>query len=274
MTSIASPPAAEPTPAPAEEPPDIFEYVSASRLNTFQECRLKFYFRYVARIPTTTSPALFVGQVVHAVLQQWNLRRWRGEPSDVESLWPVFSETWLEDQPEDGIDWKDKEDEQREKAWNILEHYLENTPIPLDEKPEAVEVTVERDFVAAGLPPLVGIIDLVRADGRIVDFKTTARTPSPGMAAHQNEIQLCCYAVLYREATGHDETGMEIHHLVKTKAPKLVVTPLSPMTADQGRRLMRIMESYVEGVVAEDYVPSPGQHCAWCDYFQECRAWH
>jgi len=271
-----SPTTAPAVPQPAEEDTEtgIFEYVSASRLRLFSECRLKFYFRYVARIPTSTSPALFVGQVVHAVLQQWNLRRWRGEPADVETLWPVFSEKWQNDQPDEGIDWKDKEDEQREKAWNILEHYLENTPIPLDEKPEAVEVRVERDFVAAGLPPLLGIIDLVRANGRIVDFKTTARTPNPAMAEHLNEIQLCCYSVLYREATGHEESGLELHHLVKTKQPKLIVTPLSPMTVDQGRRLMRIMESYVQGVEAEDYVPSPGQHCAWCDYLEQCRAWH
>ena len=252
----------------------ILDYVSASRLRLFSECRLKFFFRYVARLETPTPPALFVGQVVHSVLQQWNLRRWRGEAADLEVLHPVFTEHWEEDQPEDGIDWNDQEDKQRDKAWKLLEHYLAHTPIPFDEKPEAVEVRVERDFVAAGLPPLVGIIDLVREGGRIVDFKTTARTPDPAMAAHLNEIQLSCYAVLYREATGHSEGGMELHHLVKTKQPKLVVTPLEPMTSEQARRLMRILESYVAGVEAEDYVPSPGQHCAWCDYREQCRAWH
>lgn len=249
------------------------DYLSASRLKTWGECRLKFYFRYVERLPTATSPALFVGQIVHIILQQWNLRRWRGEPADIETLWPVFSEHWLQDQPEEGIDWKDKEDEQKEKAWNMLEHYLEQTPIPLTEKPEAVEVVVERDFVAAGLPPLKGVIDLVRQGGRIVDFKTTARTPDVKQVTHLNEIQLSCYAVLYREATGHPESGQELHHLVKTKQPKLVVTPLSPMTPDQGRRLMAMMESYVQGVEAEDYVPSPGLHCSYCDFFDQCRAW-
>ena len=249
------------------------DYLSASRLKTFQTCRLQFFFRYVEKLPTATSPALFVGQIVHQVLQQWNLRRWRGEPADVEALWPVFSEHWLQDQPEEGIDWNGKEDDQKEKAWNMLEHYLEQTPIPLAEKPEAVEVVVERDFEAAGLPPLKGVIDLVRQGGRIVDFKTTARTPDERQAAHLNEVQMSCYAVLYREATGHPESGMELHHLVKTKQPKLVVTPLSPMTPDQGRRLMAMMESYVAGIEAEDYVPSPGLHCGYCDFFEQCRAW-
>lgn len=250
------------------------DYLSASRLKTWQTCRLQFFFKYVERLPTATSPALFVGQIVHKVLQQWNLRRWRGEAADVEALWPVFSDHWLQDQPEAGIKWNGKEDEQKEKAWNMLEHYLEQTPIPLAEKPEAVEVVVERDFVAAGLPPLKGVIDLVRQGGRIVDFKTTARTPDVQQVSHLNEVQLSCYAVLYREATGHPESSLELHHLVKTKQPKLVVTPLSPMSPEQGRRLMTMMQSYVQGVEAEDYVPSPGLHCGYCDFFDSCRAWN
>ncbi len=49
---------------------------------------------------------------------------------------------------------------------------------------------------------------------------------------------------------------------------------MSPMTTDQIRRLVRIMESYVRGIEAEDYVPSPGMHCSWCDYYSECRKWN
>ena len=186
-------PLAEPRqPQPEKnEPTGILKYTSASRLNCFHECRLKFYFRYVERIPKPTAPALYVGQIVHRVLQRWNLNRWRGEPADTKTLLPVFLEHWQQGQKEDDpINWDDKEEVHRTMAWKILEHYLGNTPIPLDEKPEAVEVVVERDLMAAGLPPLKGVIDLVRANGRIVDFKTTARTPDPVQAVHQNEVQL------------------------------------------------------------------------------------
>ncbi len=249
------------------------EYLSASRLKTWQECRLKFFFHYVERIPTPTSPALFVGQIVHRVLQRWNLARWRGQPADADSLQPVFDHHWKADQPADGIDWNGKEAALREKAWQMLEFYFRSSPIPLAEKPEAVEVVVERDLDLHGLPPLRGVIDLVREGGVIVDFKTTARTPDPAMTRHQHATQLGCYALLYREATGHPESGFELHHLVKTKEPKLVVTPLEPLDADQMRGLVRSMESYVLGVEAGDYVPSPGMQCAWCDYFAQCRAW-
>ena len=254
---------------------DPLEYISASRLKCFQTCRLQFYFRYVEKIPTVTSPALLVGKIVHSVLQAWNLARWRGEDASVEAMKPVFEACWVEGCAEEDMIWEspDREAKEKSKAWSILEHYMQHSPIPNDERPEAVEVVVERDLLAHGLPPLKGVIDLVREGGKIVDFKTTARSPNPDQARHQNDVQLGCYALLYREATGRTESGFELHHLVKTKVPKLVVTPLEPLEPDQVRRLIRVMESYVSGVMAEDFVPSPGLHCGYCDYFEQCRAW-
>ena len=57
------------------------------------------------------------------------------------------------------------------------------------------------------------------------------------------DYTLYCYAVLYREATGHPESGMELHPLAKTKQPKLVVrpmTPMTPMTPARGRRHWKV----------------------------------
>ena len=88
-----------------------------------------------------------------------------------------------------------------------------------------------------------------------------------------NEVQLSCYSVLYREATGKPETGRELHHLVKTKTPKVIITQLGPMNAIQRVRLMKMIESYVEGLAREDFVPSLGIRCAGCEFAQECRRW-
>lgn len=79
--------------------------------------------------------------------------------------------------------------------------------------------------------------------------------------------------MLYRETTGKRELGRELHHLVKTKTPKVIITPADPMTANQQTRLFRIMDSYVEGLAREDFVPSPGMQCAGCEFFNECRKW-
>ena len=159
------------------------------------------------------------------------------------------------------------------EALKLVDAYLHTSPIPKDEKPEGVEVRLEMDLGSKGLPNLIGVIDLVRAGGMIVDFKTTSQTPDREKVIQLTETQMTCYALLYKDATGKKERGFELHHLVKIKKPKLVVATLSPTTDQQKVRLFRRIESYVEGVSREDFVPSPGLQCSSCEFFKECRKW-
>ncbi len=253
-------------------PDPLLEKVSASRLNTFHQCRLKFYFRYVLKLTKTKTAALHVGSTVHAVLQFWNKARWRKEVITEEKIRETFAKAWVEEQAENAVRWGESESEEMESAWNLVQLYLNNSPLPVDEMPEGVEVEVEAQL--KGFPRLIGILDLVRANGLIVDFKTVGQTPNPEKSLHLHETQLACYGVLYREATGKKESGFELHSLVKLKSPKMVVSASGPMTSKQEVRLFKTIESYIKGVEAEDWVPSPSpMSCACCEYFNECRAW-
>jgi CRISPR/Cas system-associated exonuclease Cas4 (RecB family) len=233
---------------------------------------LKFYFRYVVSIPKRATPSLHIGKVVHFILQAWNMARWRGQPFNTELFKTLFDKDWQERQAKSRIRWEEAEDEQRNNTWTLLQTYFAETPILANERPEAVEVPMEADL-PEGLPKLVGIIDLVRSGGRIVDFKTSGQTPDAEKVEHIHETQLSCYSVLYRDATGKKESGIELHHLVKLKTPKVVITPLGPMTELRQARLFRAIESYIEGVARKDFVPSPGLQCSCCEFFNECRRW-
>lgn len=252
----------------------LAEEISASRLKRWSTCRLQYYFHYVAQIKKPATPALAVGKVVHAVLQEWNKYRWRSDGTFRENLIDVFSLKWKHEQVGQEINWKEKEGDERVKALGLIELYLDQSPIKDDEKPMAVEVMLEADLRKHGLPRLIGVLDLVRPSGVIVDFKTSSITPNTENIAHLNEIQLTSYGILFRESTDQAESGIELHHLVKTKTPKLVVTSLPPITEKQKTRLFKQIESYVTGVEREDYVPMPGMACLSCQFLNECRHWH
>ena len=251
---------------------DLAKTASPSRLNTFHTCRLQFYFRYVLQLKSTTTPARQVGSAVHHALSLWNKARWRKEVLPAEKLEAQFNEYW--DHPA-AIKWDTGEEaESKVEAWKLVQTYLHNTPIPANESAEGVEVRVECDLQHHGLPRLIGILDLIRPAGLIVDFKTCAQTPNPEKAQHLHELQTTAYALLYRDATGRLERGLELHHLVKLKTPKLVVTNLAPINETQKSRLFRQLESYVNGVLGEDWVPSPSpMSCSSCEYFNKCRHW-
>ena len=274
MATEILPPITTPAAAPISKPRTIEELlatVSASRINTFHTCRLKLYFQYVLAPPRRKSPAQHIGSTVHFILKLWNLARWRKQAIPDGGLKNQFDAFWVEDQGK-AIRWENGEEhESKALSWALLQTYFKQSPIAPGEAAEGVEVSVESDL---GVTTLVGIIDLVRAGGRVVEFKTTGQTPNPEKAEHLHELQCSSYSVMYREATGRQESGVELHHLVKLKTPKLVVTSLAPMKANQKTRLLKAVDSYLSGVQRKDWVPSPNpMTCSCCEFFNECRAW-
>lgn len=255
----------------------LVQTISASRLNCFLQCRLKFYFRYVLGIQKPKTPALHVGNTVHAALKQWHKARWLGEPLSLKQLHESYLHAWDYPDTEDKlkpVQWDNEEAREAAKltGWRLCEVYLRECRMSLTDKPEAVEVSIEADLTSEGLPRLIGILDLVQ-QRKITDYKTSSTTPNPEKVAHTHEIQTSIYSILYRFNTGEKELGIELHHLVKLKNPKLCITELPPMSQVQQSRLYRLLEAYMEGVSRERFIPSPGMQCASCEYFNECRQW-
>lgn len=249
---------------------ELLSSVSASRLSTWLQCRLKFWFRYISGLKKAKSPALHVGTSCHETLKYWNKARWRQESPSLKQLYDVYAESW--ESQEEPVNWDGAEADQKKTGWRLLETYFRESPIAFNERVDAVEVSVEA-VLQNGLPSLVGIIDLVRHGGRIVDFKSSSTTPNPATVELTTEFQTTSYAYLYREATGKTESAIELHHLIKTKNPKLVVTVLPAATDQKMERLFRVIESYKYGLQAEDFVPSPGLQCVSCEFRADCIKW-
>ena len=273
VTSIdREPPRLQVLPDPAPKGKAGLESLSASQLKCWQGCRRQFFYRYIERIEVPVAPALFLGQAVHELLRLHNWRIWKDEPSGPEQLRSDLNQWWEREAPIARVAWKTPEEEasNQEQAGNLVETYLGQQPTHPPGPPEGVEVRVECDL-GQGIPLLIGIIDLIRPEGVIIDYKTAARSPDPTLAKHQHLTQLCCYALLYREATGRRESAFELHHLIKTKQPKIAIHSLGPMTSAQEAELFFLIDDYLEGIAAERWIPSPGPHCAWCDYASRCQ---
>ena len=261
-----------PAPTRAEVISHLQKTVSPSQLLTFLQCRLKFFFQYVEKITKAKTASLHVGSAVHSVLKTWNKARWKSQPLTLKDLYDEFSKAWANDEG-NPVKWDEGEEAQEKLvAWRLVETYIRESKIPDTLKPDAVEVAVEAELHQHGLPTLIGVLDLVQ-DGRIIDYKTAGQTPNAERVAHTHEVQTSSYSLLYRDATGKLETGIELHHLVKLKSLKLVMTSLPPMSEQQQTRLFHLMEAYVDGLDRRDFVPSAGLQCVSCEFFNECRAW-
>ena len=249
---------------------DLTSTVSASRLNAFHGCRLRYYFSYIEKREAPATPAHHVGKSVHEVLRRFNLGRWRGAPSTTDVLRQSFVEYWAEEQLTNPVQWHEDEDSKREQAWSLVMAYLENNPVPVNEAIEGVEVKLETEL--PDRPTVLrGMLDLIRGGGRIVDYKTSSVTPREQTAVrHAHSLQLTAYSLLYAESTGGDPSSMEIHTLVKLKSPRIVVTALPAPNQLQKDRFFRAVDSWAEGVERKDWPASVGVQCASCPHFAHC----
>lgn len=253
---------------------EVTAVVSASRLKCYMTCRRQFYFRYMLGLKKPAGAALIVGQALHRMLEIWNHARWHGDDPVKTTTPERFEEEWHTIVEAQAVAWKDDKDEPKQKATALrLWHaWLENPPIPVDEAPEGVEVYLEHEEATSDRPKIIGYLDLVRAGGLLVEFKTAARSTKADELAHQHRLQLTIYALLYRESTWQEEKGFQVIQLIKTKEPKIEVFNLPPAREKDFEELDATIRAFQQGVANGDFSMSPGQQCSWCDYRKECMA--
>jgi len=259
----------------------IWEYLSPSRLNCWLSCPLKFRFRYVEGLHVPPTPSLLLGQQVHRGLEYWYRRRMdRAEVTLEETVAETIAD-W-DRRVFDGevhLDSPAEEARLRGQAGDLVRAYLEQ--VPADEpRPLAVESRMSAPLVdpAGGEPlglPLLGIADLVLPGEQgpvIVDFKTAARAAPPLEITH--EIQLTCYAWLYRQLTGEREAALEIRSLIKTKAPRVATHRYPSRTEADFRRLFAVVREYLEVLDRGRLNYRPGFGCGMCEFREgPCAAW-
>ena len=258
----------------------IWDYISPSRLSCWLSCPLKFKIRYIDRIRTPTSPALFLGKQVHAGLEVFYRHRQLGvklEPSDVVAR---MAAGWDQAVGEENMKFDSTDDELalKKQAVDLVAAYL--AKIPTDEPPPlAVKVTMEAPLVDPvtgedlGIP-LLGITDLVTNDSGpvIVDFKTASKSSRPSEISH--EIQLTSYAYLFRRLTGEQEVGLEIRSLIKTKQPKVEFHRYGRRSEARFGRLFSVIREYLDALDNGRFNYRPGWGCAMCNFRKrQCRVW-
>jgi putative RecB family exonuclease len=207
----------------------VWDYLSPSRLNLWLRCPLAFKLKYVDGIEPATTPSLFVGKRVHEALEVHYRHRQIGNDLDAHEVVRRVGETWdAAANTEDRLQFESVEEEQQLKHQTaaLVQTYLAYVG-DQEPKPLAVETSLQAPLIDPctgqdlGLP-LTGIVDLILDDPagpRICDFKTANKSTALLEVTH--EIQLSCYAYLYRQTTGASEGGLEIRSLVKTKTPKI-----------------------------------------------------
>ena len=236
--------------------------LSASAVETYLECPLKYRFKQIDKIPESASrPQLTFGNIIHKVLE-----RFHGSEGDIteDQILQILDEEWKSGE----FTYMQREEKLKEQAVEMLKRYVHNTK---QEPPDVLDTELKFSFDLDGIR-IVGMIDRIdnSSNGnKVVDYKTSKRsTPA------KNSVQLGIYS-LYLQQTedeilaGIPETAT-LYFLRDKEQPEHSHT----FTETDLDSIREKITGVARGIRARRFAPCSGYHCDWCDYKNlACPAW-
>jgi putative RecB family exonuclease len=249
------------------------EPLSASRVQAYLACSLQYRFRYVDHIPRPWRPgALAFGTSIHSAVEYFHRERLAGRSPSSETVLDVFSADWYAQNLEPVVFRQgESQDVLGEKGRSMLRCYLESTN---GQVPRASEAPFEVDLVDPETGEdfelrLRGIIDLIEADGTVVDLKTAVRCVSSGDLERHLQLSIYALVTLLRE---NRIPALRLDVLLKTQRPRLERLPTT-RTVEDLAWTASVLRQVAQGIEHGHFVPNPSWRCSECEYFAHCQAW-
>jgi DNA helicase-2/ATP-dependent DNA helicase PcrA len=229
--------------------------LSASDIETYRTCPLRYKFARVFRIPAEPTLNQRFGILVHQVLERFH----SSSGHTLDQLVGLLDAGWRRG----GFGDSDEERQLRAKAQASLTRYLERFS---DESSEPT--WFERSFAfTLGRHHLRGRVDRVDRlpDGgyELIDYKTgVPKTPSQ----LRDDVQLALYGIAARESWQLDATERSYYYVLDdTKVPVLA-------GGDSDWIEDTVLE-VADGILAQGFEPTPSYAaCSMCDYRIACPA--
>jgi DNA helicase-2/ATP-dependent DNA helicase PcrA len=236
--------------------------LSASDIETYRGCPLRYKFARVLRIPTEQTLHQRFGIAVHQVLERYHSER--GET--LAQLLDLLDESWRRGGFDDG----ERERGLREKAQSALRIYHARLHDQASEP-----VWFERSFsFRLGPHHLRGRVDRVdrlRSGGEggqdmyeLIDYKTSRPKTARQL---QDDVQLSLYALAAREDWRLESSQQAYYYVLDDlKVPV-------PRGERDAETIKDIVLQVGEGILAQAFEPTPSHaSCSICDYRIVCPA--
>jgi len=252
----------------------MIDHLSASQINLYIQCSLKYRYQYIDQIPKPFKPSgLAFGSVMHSAIEWFHKERIRKKEVSLDKLLKIFETDWFSQKVDTKIQFKDGEDEMKLllTGKEMLGIYFHS---PLNEiKGAEVPFHVPLLNISTGEDlgiPLDGIIDLIEKDDVVVEFKTSSRSMDP--ESLNDYLQLTTYSYAYRILFGKEPQMLKIVNFVKARTPKMGILETSREKRDY-ERLFYIAKEVLKGINSRFFFPRASFICKDCEYENLCKVW-
>ena len=253
------------------------DYLSYSAVSTYQQCPLKFYFKYIQQIPEdTVSAALVFGGAIHSAVEFHFDELMAGNPApDLDTLLYAYQHSWMSrDQGTIKFGKTDDVDSLGRLAERMLTVFSTSDFAKLNGAILGVEEEL-RGGVFDSCPDLLGRMDLLieTSDDLVVtDLKTSRSRWTDDQAVDAGD-QLLCYSELVRSLVPGKSIKLRFLVITKTKEPTINehFVPVYPRRVARTKGTVeRVWQSIVKGI----FYPAPSaMNCGGCPFRGPCREW-
>ncbi|HEY6779813.1 MAG TPA: ATP-dependent DNA helicase, partial [Thermoleophilaceae bacterium] len=230
--------------------------LSASDIDTYRICPLKYKFARVFRIPQEPTIHQRFGIVVHQVLERFHT----GGPNTVEQLQELYDISWRRS----GLGDSDDELQFRRRGAAALERYWQQV-----RDSDAEPVWFERSFAFKLGPHLLrGRVDRVdrRPDGsyELIDYKTGKSKTEQEL---REDVQLSLYQMGARESWKLETSAQSYFYVLTGEKVPVSHSP------EELERVSGTVAEIADGILAQEFEPKPSYDiCRFCDYRIICPA--
>jgi DNA helicase-2/ATP-dependent DNA helicase PcrA len=230
--------------------------LSASDIETYRICPLKYKFARVFRIPQEPTINQRFGILLHQVLERFH----QSEGGSLDHLMQLFEISWRRN----GFGDSNDDLQFREKAVAALSQYWE-----ADREASARPAWVERSFSFRLGPHLLrGRVDRVdrHPDGsyELIDYKTGRAKTADDL---RQDIQLSIYQMGAREAWKLETSAQSYYYVLDGEK-----VPVEH-SAEELDRVRSTVAEIGDGIMAHEFEPRPSPEiCPFCDYRIVCPA--
>jgi DNA helicase-2/ATP-dependent DNA helicase PcrA len=230
--------------------------LSASDIDTYRICPLKYKFARVFRIPQEPTINQRFGIVMHQVLERFHTEG----GGSLERLRELFEISWRRS----GFGDSDDELQFRERAVESLESYWRQ-----NEASEAEPVWFERSFAFKIGPHLLrGRVDRVdrHPDGsfELIDYKTGKAKTADEL---REDVQLSVYQMGARESWRLETSAQSYFYVLSGEK-----VPVEH-SAEELERVRATVSEIAGGILKQRFEPTPSPEiCSFCDYRIICPA--
>jgi DNA helicase-2/ATP-dependent DNA helicase PcrA len=234
--------------------------LSASAINDYSECPMKYQFRYAWGVRGGPHPQMTFGVVMHTTIKEFAERMRETKRVPLEDVLTIYEREWFSAGFADDYHEQEYRKEGRRQLEEFHKKYCEAPAnVMFLEKP--FELPLENDVLITGRMDQVNRIEGKRVE--IIDYKT-GRPKDPKKAAL--DFQLSVYALAAKEVMELEPERLLLYNLMTNEA---VVTTRDAKALAMTKTTIADVAAQIR---AREFPAKPGFGCKYCDYKPLCPA--